>query len=535
MLRYNGTNIQANLKLVLMNSSLVSQKYKLIFLLCTVCYFLVFIPPNLQGSKSDLHRDQTSLDENLQFSFLIRMLTPGKDWRETVSHVIDHLHYIYGYPFYVVNALVVLPVRIWGGNQFPDYSQLMMLLLRQIVSVLPILLSVWIFLLLQSRNQFNRMALATGIFILFLPGVIRQNIQWWHPDGLVILACAFTFHFLIKDNFQYGKFFYLAALACGLATAIKLTGIFFFLTVGWYLLVGILKKQISLLSAAKKGGLFIVIISGVFLFTNPMLLFEKSRELILKNYAEHSYFFSHGWDSGSEYDRNPLSWLPIITRWYGEPIVLLGVFGLLIWSCFRGKNQLFNQFVFFWISPLSLYLLFFIAVRPDHYWLPIMIPLISALINLPDFLESFRKNTKLPLWLTNIAVGLIIFLFLGQFLRNALFNLRLYENAIINDRLIEACEPASYVLSGEKYHSSGNWFLVDELDLESGSKVRKFYVTATLDLSPNTSSQKKYYPCKNETEARFKAHFLAKDYKFNHLSTMVIGPNNEEIPAPFFR
>ena len=42
-----------------------------------------------------------------------------------------------------------------------------------------------------------------------------------------------------------------------------------------------------------------------------------------------------------------------------------------------------NGLILTWIIPFSIYLLYFVAVKPDHYWLPVMVPLFSAALNIP--------------------------------------------------------------------------------------------------------------------------------------------------------
>ena len=62
--------------------------------------------------------------------------------------------------------------------------------------------------------------------------------------ALAVLAVVLTIFFLERDRLRFGRFFWLAAVFCGLATAIKLQGVFFFLTIPGYILAGLLKKKI---------------------------------------------------------------------------------------------------------------------------------------------------------------------------------------------------------------------------------------------------------------------------------------------------
>ena len=55
----------------------------------------------------------------------------------------------------------------------------------------------------------------------------------------------------------------------------------------------------------------------------------------------------------------------------------------LLSGCIWGPNRLLNRLILLWILPFSIYLFYFVAVKPDHYWLPVMLPLYSAALNIP--------------------------------------------------------------------------------------------------------------------------------------------------------
>ena len=81
-----------------------------------------------------------SHDEAITYPYVVHMLTPGKDIHETWWRLIIYGDYHYGYPFYFYSMLVLLPVRIIYGPNFTAHTQLNLLLLRQLVSVLPIII-----------------------------------------------------------------------------------------------------------------------------------------------------------------------------------------------------------------------------------------------------------------------------------------------------------------------------------------------------------------------------------------------------------
>ena len=77
------------------------------------------------------------------------------------------------------------------------------------------------------------------VLLVSVPAVVQNN-QWWHPDGITFLLVVLTLFFLKRDNLRFGWNFLLAAAMCGIATATKLVGVYFFLAVALTLILGFL-------------------------------------------------------------------------------------------------------------------------------------------------------------------------------------------------------------------------------------------------------------------------------------------------------
>jgi hypothetical protein len=210
-----------------------------------VLYFLAFIPANLQGAESEAMLARTGIDEPVLYGPLVRMLTPAKDWTDLFARWVLYGEYHYGYPYYFLSAVAVLPVRLAAGELFTNYTWLNLLLLRQMISVLPMIVAAGLLVFVQTRFKSWTAAVALFLFILSMRAVVRQNIQWWHPDALAILAVVLTIFFLERDRLRFGRNFYLGAAACGLATGIKLAGVWFFLTVAMVLLLGLINRTLT--------------------------------------------------------------------------------------------------------------------------------------------------------------------------------------------------------------------------------------------------------------------------------------------------
>ncbi len=168
----------------------------IILALFSIAYFIVFIFPNATGAANAHMLSLTSQDESFQYPFLMRMLTPGESFKETLTHIISYHHYIYGYPFYIASALASLPLKLIYGNQLDSQVQLHLTVLRQLVSVLPMILSILILVYLQTRFQSLWRSVLLFSLLATLPGIVRQNISWWHPDALAILTAMLVFFFL---------------------------------------------------------------------------------------------------------------------------------------------------------------------------------------------------------------------------------------------------------------------------------------------------------------------------------------------------
>ncbi|NMA11653.1 MAG: phospholipid carrier-dependent glycosyltransferase [Chloroflexi bacterium] len=241
--------------------------------------FLLMIPPNMTGAKTAEMLSVFEVDEYAQYSHVIRMLTPGETLYQSLRNFFIYQHYFYGFPFYFFSALSLLPIRFimpdWTAN-----TTLIVTWLRQMISVLPMIAAVMLLVITFIGLKRCRVALGAMVFLLSMP-VIVQNNFWWHPDSLSFFFIALVFYFLNKDELRFGKYFWLAAVACGFAVGTKLQGLFFAGVIPVLLILGISKQKISIGNALKKGILFIVVMIGALIISNPLLLLPQERSDIL--------------------------------------------------------------------------------------------------------------------------------------------------------------------------------------------------------------------------------------------------------------
>jgi hypothetical protein len=377
------------------------QKRNLIIISLTgILAFLLFFWPNGQNAADEHMLLVRSLDEPVIYPIVIRMLSVSQNIHEAWGKLIIYGDYHYGYPFYFLSFLTLLPVRWIFGEQYSAQTQLNLMLLRQFISVLPMILAVGLMTFLQTRFKSLLKTLLLFIFLLSIGGIVRSYINWWHPDALAVLAIILTLFFLDRDQFKFGINFYLAAAFCGLATAIKLQGVFFAPTIFIYLLYGRIKNKISIKQAITSSLIFLAIMCAITVLSNPFLFYSGPRQRFLDIQSYKSIELSQGYthDDPTYYQKGPYWWLWTLKTWYGHPFFWVFSLVSLAAGCFAGSNRMVNRLILLWSLPFSLYLLYFVAVKPDHYWLPVVLPFFSVILNIPSILSEiqFKDFITLP-------------------------------------------------------------------------------------------------------------------------------------------
>jgi hypothetical protein len=405
-----------------MNST--QKKVLIAVIVACLIYFALFIPPNQLGAQTETMMAKTSIDEPVIYPYVVRMVTPAQSAKESFERWVIYGDYHYGYPFYFLSAVVLLPMSLIYGALFTNHTGLNLFLLRQLISVLPMLLAmVWmIYMVTRFRSWWQSLMLLAVLFSV--RGIVRSELQWFHPDALSVLAVVATLFFLEHDRLRFGKNFYFAAVACGLAAGIKLAGFFFFLAVGGYLLAGLIRKVLTFKRTLIAGGLFVLVMLAALVVSNPVLYNAGARQEIINLQIYKSGELDNGYthDDPLYYSKGPQWWEWTLSHWFGSPWMLTFAVASLVAGCFWGPNRLLNRLILGWILPYSIYLFWFVAVKPDHYWLPVIVPLYSALLNLPIILAA----GGLPGWLERrlsrprlkIALSGVVLLLLAGFVVN---------------------------------------------------------------------------------------------------------------------
>ena len=387
----------------------------LILLFIAAVYFAAFIPANRTGARDAEMLSIFEVDEYAQYPHVVRMLTPGDSAYQSLRNFTVYLHYYYGYPFYLSSALSVLPLRLWWGAEWTAHSPWIITTLRQMISVLPMLAA--LLLLTHMQTRFRSWPRSVGLFALLLavPGVVVNNL-WWHVDSLMVLFIVLTLFFLQRDDFRYGRHFLFAAAACGLAVGTKLLGVFFVLAVPAYLLWGVARRKLTWGRAALMGAAFVGVMAAAVVIANPLLLLPQERAEILA--TQRSLFreasqgiFLTSTDTYFQWGQYPQDF----RVHYGElAFVLLSLAGLGM-GLRKAESRLGSAMILAWAVPMMVVFTVF-ATRRTHYFLPVMLPIISCLVHLlPEGWRPWQITSARWQWGLRTAALMLVVVQLGMY------------------------------------------------------------------------------------------------------------------------
>lgn len=373
----------------------------IILLLLAAGIFFLLALPNFQGSEDVQMLQIFEQDEAAPLGYVFRMISPSDTPKQAVLKFFFYKYYYYGFPHFALSALSVLPLQMLDhGNNYPA----VMLLLRQVVSVLPMLGALLLLVYLQDRFRTYR-SVVLFIFLASVPAVLANNF-WWHPDSLVTFFSALVLFFLLRDNLRFGRNFLLAAAACGVATATKLVGAYFFAAVGLTLVLGLVLKKAPFKRLVGMGLVFLLVMGLSFVAANPFLLYPMPRASYLVTLQKQTTWLSQGY--GVVYEKGLLASWQTVNRYYGEAIFLLVSLGTALWGALRGPQRLLHAMILAWFIPVSIMVFFFTHFK-FQYWLPAALPLLSCLIIwLPEKWPAWKPFNRIHA--IQIA-GLLVILF----------------------------------------------------------------------------------------------------------------------------
>ncbi len=383
-----------------MNMVKHSKWVKLTLVIFTVVAFFVFLIPNARASENVAMVSMFEPDEGIMIPVIRKMLEPKGFWKIFVLHFMIYRYYYYGFPFFALSAVVTAPFQLTGQMENIPW---MMAALRQMVSVLPMLLALLLLVDLHDRYKTYR-SIVLYLFLLVVPAFV-QNGFWWHPDGLVLLLSVLVLYFLYRDYHRLGWRFAVAAFFCGVLTATKLVGGYFFLAVGVAVIWSLVKKRVSWSRAILMSVLFLIIMAVTFAVANPFLFFETDRTMYINTVRKQSALLSGGY--GVVYEKGLAAAWPLMHQYYGEAIFLIATIGLTIWTILKKETRFLHALSLAWFIPLTVSVLTFSHFK-YQYWLPVAIPLFANWVTvLPENKRIFKVESSLIKKLLRIGLLLI--------------------------------------------------------------------------------------------------------------------------------
>ena len=309
-------------------------------------------------------------DEAAVVPIIQEMVTPKANLESFLRGFVFYGYYFYGFPFFGISGLVALPFQLTGQLQ---NVQSLMLALRQVVSVLPMLIGLLILVYLQDGFKSAR-SIVLFLFLLIIPATL-QNGLWLHPDGLVVLLSSLVLFLLVKDNRSIGKYFFISAAVCGILIATKVVGVFFFLAVGVTIIWALVEKKVKWKKALLSSMVYILILAFFFVLANPFLLSSWARIEYLNVARKQADLLSHGY--GVVYETGWKSLSPTLRQYYGEFVFLISTLVLAISGLFNKQRRFLSALILSWFFPLTVYV-FFLSHFKYQYWLPVALPLFSS-------------------------------------------------------------------------------------------------------------------------------------------------------------
>ena len=337
----------------------------LILLFIGALYFFIFWFPNATGARDQNMLSVFSADEIAQYPYMVRMLGALFTLFQSPFRFFAYQQYFYGFPYYFYSvAAALLPLKLLGAAGSVSTN---MLFLRQLVSVLPMVIALILLVYLQTGFESYIKSISLFLILILIPEVVAND-MWLHPESLEFLLIVLTLFFLTRDDLKFGKSFYIAALFCGLATATKLLGLFFFLTIPLYIFLGWYQKRISLRKVMQAATFFVAIMAVIFVLSNPFLFWASQRAFALKIQSNFHRSMTAGFTVA--YKNSPLVWLQVIFDLYSVPAFLILAMTALIIGMLKGERRLINLLILSWAIPFMLYISFAIAIRPKHFRCP---------------------------------------------------------------------------------------------------------------------------------------------------------------------
>ena len=126
----------------------------------------------------------------------------------------------YGFGFFFLNMIATLSFFARDNIEMTIY-------IPRVINSLFAIGSIWYIYCISKHFSSKISAILISLIILSMPGFWR-NAFIFHPDWMMTFFLILTIYFLVKDNWEFKRFFWLGSLVFGMAIATKIQAITFY-------------------------------------------------------------------------------------------------------------------------------------------------------------------------------------------------------------------------------------------------------------------------------------------------------------------
>ena len=161
-----------------------------------------------------------------------------------------------------------------------------------------------------------------------------------------------------------------------------------------------------------KGLLFILIMAGTILWSDPFLFRSDARQNMIAILTEKTGEMATGYnadfnDPKNDYRPGWNAWYPAFEDHFTEMYCFFFLIASLLAACFLGRERWTYRILALWWVVVSVYLIWFVAVKSTQYVLPMMLPLMSCIFALP---RALRETGSRRIRLTALILSGGVFL-----------------------------------------------------------------------------------------------------------------------------
>tara|TARA_A100001015_G_scaffold154061_1_gene170994 strand:- start:1818 stop:3056 length:1239 start_codon:yes stop_codon:yes gene_type:complete len=360
---------------------------------CICILFVLFFGAWLNFSWNDLDFLQwKSLDEYAFHGVLLKFHSAFLS--QDIRSFFAFSFYSYGFLFFLINYIAVAPF-------ISDPSSELLIFIPKMLSAVFFILSLLFFSLILKELKVNYPTrFASFLFILFMPGM-WLNVNWFHPDFLMITFLMLSILFLAKNGFRLESYSDLSITFWAIAIAIKIQAITFAPLFFWLLFEKFISSNLSFEKTKFFFKIFFYVL-GIYVLLNPYLFhIDGLNAWIANHFAEFS--------SASKINNNPA--LPLSTKlkfgifdYFFHPVILIFVsaFSLffIIRDIYKREFSLIGA-LSFTLTLNNIFLIFFMNKGWNHYFLPVIF--LSSII-LFFTLNKIRKNYLVQICTLSIII-----------------------------------------------------------------------------------------------------------------------------------